>query len=538
MQNTGLDFDTMNIHKTASRPQIKGLDILPLIDRSLIDYGKYHQFVGHAGRKYHMAIQGTRGCPYKCFYCDINRTAPVHYRRSVEHLFNEVRILADIGVKRIEFIDDIFNVNKKHFISFFELILKHQLDIKFFFPTGLKGDLLDKDMIDLMINGGTIGANLSLEHASPRLQKVMRKNLDIEKLHEVLQYITKKYPFFVLGLNAMHGFPTETEDEALMTLDFIRGIRWVHFPYLFNVRVLPGTELERFALEQGVSKELIEKQQDMPFEDIPPTLPFSHDFSRRVRTMFLKEYVLNKERLLHILPYQMEQFSEDELDQKYNGYFLGRIKSLNELLRLVNIDRLELGPRACLDENQIRIPGLKTRIRKKFPSTKKIKDALRLMLIDVSTYFSHDITSREYNVLEPPLGLMALLTYINQEFGGMVDGKICKARIDFDSYEELYSLIIGFSPDIIGIRTLTFYRRFFHDAIEYIRKKGIIAPIIAGGPYPTASYNEVLQDKNINIVIIGEGEITLAEVLKHTLSNNKRLPDAEALKKIPGIAFV
>ncbi len=525
-----------SIYLTHPRPQIKNLDILPILDRSLIDYDKYHQFIGHAGRKYHMAIQATRGCPYKCFYCDVSKTCKVHCRRSIEHLFSEVRLLADIGVKRIEFIDDIFNVNKKDFISFFELVLKHRLDIKFFFPTGLKGDLLNKDMIDLMVKAGTIGANLSLEHASPRLQKIMRKNLDIEKLHENLKYITEKYPFFVLGLNAMHGFPTETEEEALRTLNFIKSIKWVHFPYLFNVRIFPGTELEHFALEQGISKDLIEKSQDVAFEDISPTLPFSQDFTRGVRTMFLRDYVFNKERLLHILPYQMQQFSEDELNQKYKSYFATRIKSLNDLLDLVKIDRSELNPSTCLNESQI--PDLKTRILEKFPYAKKRKDALKLMLVDLSTYFSHDGDSNEYNVLEPPLGLMALLTFINQKFGDRIEGEIYKSRIDFNSYEELYNVINGFSPDIIGIRTLTFYKRLFHEAVAYIRKRGITTPIIAGGPYPTASFADFLQDENIDIIVIGEGEMTLAEILEQTLVNNKRLPGVEVLKKIPGIAFL
>ena len=60
-----------NTHKTTPRDQTKRLDIFPITDRSLIDYEKYHQYIGHAGVKYSMAIQATRGCPYKCFYCDI-----------------------------------------------------------------------------------------------------------------------------------------------------------------------------------------------------------------------------------------------------------------------------------------------------------------------------------------------------------------------------------------------------------------------------------------------------------------------------------
>ena len=102
-----------NIFKTPARQQTKKLDIFPYVNRSLINYEKYHKYIGHAGVKYSMAVQATRGCPYKCFYCDIYKTSENHNRRSVEHFFYEIKELADLGVKRFEFIDDIFNVNKR-----------------------------------------------------------------------------------------------------------------------------------------------------------------------------------------------------------------------------------------------------------------------------------------------------------------------------------------------------------------------------------------------------------------------------------------
>ena len=535
-----------NIFKSAGRVQIGSqqsilprLDNLPLLDRSLIDYNKYHKYVGHAGRKNFMAIQATRGCPYKCFYCDIYKTTVIHYRRSVKNIMDEVKMIADLGIRRIEFIDDIFNVNAKHCYSFFESVIKAGLDLEFMFPTGLKGDLFTKELIDIMVKGGTRGMNLSLEHASPRLQKVMRKNLDVEKFRENIQYITEKYPFVVVGLNTMHGFPTETEEEAYETLNFIKSIKWVHFPYMFNVRVFPGTELEHFALEQGVSKELIEQSQDMSYEEGSPTIPFSRDFTKGIKTQFLKDYVLNKERLLHIIPHQMKLFTEDELDQRYNAYFPSRINSLNDLLKVAGIKRSELKVQKCLDEKKIEVKDLPSKIKKYFPVARKSKEALKLMLLDLSTYYMKADDNREYNVVEPPLGLVALLTYINKlKFSNMVNGKIFKSFIDFNSNDELVKIVKDFKPDLIGIRAMTFYRNFMHEAVDHMRKAGITTPLIVGGPYPTASYNEVLKDKNIDVVVIAEGELTLADILERTINNDKQFPNKEELKKIPGIAFL
>ena len=534
------------IYKTDGRAQIGSissmlprLDNLPLLDRSLVDYNKYHKYVGHAGRKNFMAIQATRGCPYKCFYCDIYKTTVIHYRRSVESIMEEVKMIADLGIRRIEFIDDIFNVNIKHCYSFFNEIIKSGLDLEFMFPTGLKGDLFTKEVIDIMVEGGTRGMNLSLEHASPRLQSIMRKNLDVEKFKRDIQYITSKYPFVVVGLNTMHGFPTETEEEAYETLNYIKSIKWVHFPYMFNVRVFPGTELEHFALEQGVSKELIDKSQDMSYEEGSPTIPFTRDFTKGIKTQFLRDYVLNKERLLHVIPYQMKIFTENELDQRYNAYFPSKINSLNDLLKVAGIKRSELNAEKCLDEKKIEVVELKEKIKKRFPPAKKSKNALKLMLLDLSTYYIKAGDNREYNVVEPPLGLMALLTYINSlKFSDKINGKIFKSFVDFNSNDELVNLIKDFKPDIIGVRAMTFYRNFFHDSIAHIRKNGIKTPIIAGGPYPTASYAEVLKDKNIDIAVIGEGELTLADILEKTLLNGNHFPDKEELKKINGIAFL
>ena len=522
----------------SSKSVFPHLDKLPFVDRTLIDYKKYHKYVGHAGRKNFMAIQATRGCPYKCFYCDIYKTTVIHYRRSVESIFEECKMIYDLGIRRIEFIDDIFNVNVKHCAAFFEKVIKSKLDFEFMFPTGLKGDLLTKELIDTMVEGGTRGMNLSLEHPSPRLQKVMRKGLDVEKFKENIQYIATKYPEVVVGMNTMHGFPTETEEEAYLTLNFIKDIKWIHFPYMFNVRVFPGTELEHFALESGVSKNLIDETQDMSYEEGSPTIPFSRDFTKAIKTIFLRDYVLNKERLLHVLPYQMKLFTEDELDQRYNAYFPSRINSFNDLLKVAKIKRNELKIKECLKEENIFVPDITTKLEKYFPKKKVDTNPLKVLLIDLSTYYVKDGENREYNVVEPPLGLMALVSYINKtHLAEKVDIKIIKSFIDFNSNDELVECINNFNADLLGFRTMTFYRNFFHEAIAHIRDSNINTPIVVGGPYSTASYVEVLKDKNINLAVIAEGEITFQEIIEKMIENNKKFPSKEELSVLNGVAF-
>jgi amino acid adenylation domain-containing protein len=141
-------------------------------------------------------------------------------------------------------------------------------------------------------------------------------------------------------------------------------------------------------------------------------------------------------------------------------------------------------------------------------------------------------------VVEAPLGLMALLTYLNRELGSKINGKIAKAFVDFDNYQELKTLLDRFKPQIIGIRTMNYYKDFFHQAVTLIRQWGFDGPLIAGGPYATSNTTAILRDKHIDIVVLGEGEITFCQLVRAIIKNKGKLPSRDVLKEIEGIAFV
>ena len=232
----------------------------------------------------------------------------------------------------------------------------------------------------------------------------------------------------------------------------------------------------------------------------------------------------------------MKHFTEDELNQKYSSYFPSTVNKLSDVLKIARIKEDELKIK-CLDEKEIAIPNLQQKIRKKFPKKKENSDALRLLLINISSYFTKDRSVSEYDVLEPPLGLIALLSYANHIFGEKIKGRIIKSRVDFDSYEELNKKIDDFDPDIIGVSTMTFHMDFFHKAIKKIREHGFKKMIIVGGPHPTTSSQEVLEDKNIDLCIIGEGEATLVEIIKKLISNGKKRLNYNDVTNINGLAF-
>jgi amino acid adenylation domain-containing protein/non-ribosomal peptide synthase protein (TIGR01720 family) len=236
----------------------------------------------------------------------------------------------------------------------------------------------------------------------------------------------------------------------------------------------------------------------------------------------------------------MKILTEEEIVQKYNSYLPVYVKSFAELLDSVGISRDELdarGAKHCVDEDGIVVPGFNKKLAARFPAKPVNRNALRILLLDLSQFFGGE-TGIHYDPVEPPLGLLYILTCLDKEYGPAVNGKIAKSRFDFDNYNELKQLLEAFKPDIIGARSLTFYSHFFHKTIAAIRNWGIDVPIIAGGPYTTSKYKEVLQDLNIDLAVIGEGEVTFARLVGKILENSGKLPDEETLKGIPGLAFI
>ena len=509
---------------------------LDIPDRSLIDFEKYSRYIGQALVKNAITIQATRGCPYRCKYC--HKLWPKkHIPRSAENIFAEVKQFYDLGIRRFSFVDDIFNYDNQNSSRFFNLIIDNGLDVQLFFPNGMRGDLLTPGYIDLMVKAGTVNLALALETASPRLQKMMGKNLNIEKLRDNIEYICSNYPQVILDVFSMHGFPTETEEEAMMTLEFITGIKWIHFPSASILKIFPNTEMEEVALENGISPEAILQSEDLAYHELPGTLPFDKNVSLKFQSLFLNQYVLSKERLLHLLPHQMKVLSRDELVQKYNNYLPLEVKSFDDLLRLAGIEPRELGAVEFYNDEHSFVPGINEKIAGLFPPKQAGDGALKVLLLDLSQFFS-DHERILNDVVEVPLGLMYLLTFLNRRYGERIEGKIAKSRFDFDDFAGLKTLLEDFQPDVIGIRTLTFYKRFFHQAAALIRRWGFDCPIVTGGPYATTSYQEVLEDRNVDLAVLGEGEETFASLIGHMLENNGSLPDADALERIPGLAFI
>ena len=110
----------------------------------------------------------------------------------------------------------------------------------------------------------------------------------------------------------------------------------------------------------------------------------------------------------------MKHFTESELNQRYASYFPRKINGIKDVIKIAGIKENELKV-DCLKENEVEIVDVDNKIKSKFP-TKIIKEnAFRILLINISTHFTSDRNVSEYDVLEPPLGLIALQSFLNRK---------------------------------------------------------------------------------------------------------------------------
>jgi len=138
--------------------------------------------------------------------------------------------------------DDIFNFRPERAKQVARGIIERNWKIKLTFPNGFRGDILDEELVDLLKQAGMYRCMVAIESAVPRIQKVMKKNLRIERTGRIVDYIAKQ-GVMVHGA-FMLGFPSETHEEMEATIDWAARSSF-HTAAFFRVIPFKGTELFR-----------------------------------------------------------------------------------------------------------------------------------------------------------------------------------------------------------------------------------------------------------------------------------------------------
>jgi radical SAM superfamily enzyme YgiQ (UPF0313 family) len=249
------------------REYIEHLDKLPFPAWELIELKKYadNPSMSIIGYGYYMVLLTSRGCPFHCTYCH-NIMGKEFRPRSVENVLEEMRILIETyRIHDFEIIDDISNFDRGRFKQIMRGIISNGWKVTLSFPNGVRTDLLDDEAVQLMRQAGAAEISIAVETASPRLQRMVKKNLNLEKVRHIIDVCVKE-GMFVRGF-FMLGFPTETEEEIKATIDLACKSR-MHGALFFLVNPFGGTELSKQVEGMGKMPSYI-KPEDFDYHAMP-----------------------------------------------------------------------------------------------------------------------------------------------------------------------------------------------------------------------------------------------------------------------------
>ncbi|MBN2056298.1 B12-binding domain-containing radical SAM protein [bacterium] len=195
------------------------LDELPDVPYHLLDVKAYLHTYFY--KRDVIEIETSRGCPHACGFCynkAFNRQVwrprtPAAILRAIK------RLMARNGLRSILVIDDSFFVNIDRVNEFIRMVLAEHLDINLGFQGRLDGITRMNDArLEDLVRAGTRFLQFGVESGSPRILKLINKQVTIEEVLEVnrrLSRFKELYSFY----NFMVGLPTETEEDIMRTVD-------------------------------------------------------------------------------------------------------------------------------------------------------------------------------------------------------------------------------------------------------------------------------------------------------------------------------
>jgi len=260
---------------------VKNLDKLPFPawDKLLLD--QYEKVaaphgVDLTGKQYRYApLMTSRGCPFQCAYCHISKerfgrseeTGNIGELRlkSVERVLQEIDILQSLGVKKIFIEDDSLLAKKARIIKIFTAIQDKGLVIAdvngvnlvhLFKRTNQRLEP-DREYMELLFNAGLQQIVFPVESGSQRvLDKYATGKLILETMDVVNLVWVAKSVGIICPVNMMIGFPDETEQEMMASVELARRLIGVGADYttFFIPIPFPGSQLYDIALRNGYLK--------------------------------------------------------------------------------------------------------------------------------------------------------------------------------------------------------------------------------------------------------------------------------------------
>jgi len=194
-------------------------------------------------------VQTRRGCPFRCSYCSTPQIEGSLLRcRSPRLVTEQLAGMAAAGVRRIQFVDNIFNIPHSYALELCRRIT--ELDAHLEWQCIVYPHQLDEELARAMADAGCRATSLGFESGDDGMLRAYGKHFaaaDVRRISELLAtHGIRRFGFLMLG------GPGETRATVATSLDFVESLDLDLLKITLGVRIYPGTELSRTALDERV----------------------------------------------------------------------------------------------------------------------------------------------------------------------------------------------------------------------------------------------------------------------------------------------
>lgn len=239
----------------------------------------YDDIIPHREDGLQAWISVMRGCDKFCTFCVVPFTRGRERSRSLNSVADEIKQLSDRGFREITLLGQNVNSYKDEesaeagdFADLLAACAQVDNSIRIRFTTSHPQDLSDKLLYTISSHSNICNyIHLPVQSGSNRILELMNRTYTIEHYLQLVERARKIIPGVSFSTDIITGFPTETYEDHIMTLDVMRMVR---FDGAFMFKYSPREGTKAFRMNDDVSEEtkskrlqeIINLQQQISFE--------------------------------------------------------------------------------------------------------------------------------------------------------------------------------------------------------------------------------------------------------------------------------
>jgi anaerobic magnesium-protoporphyrin IX monomethyl ester cyclase len=281
-QTRGLVFYDQNkefIH-TGLPDLIDNLDELALPARNLIDNNLYSSVLGTS--KLVTTVMTSRGCPYKCSFCDRPHLGKVFRARSADDVLKEIKDCMKYGIREFLMYDDTFTIDRQRVIDVCNKIINEKLKIRW--DVRARVNTIDEELLKKLKEAGCVRIHYGVESGTQKILDVLRKGITLRQVEDAFR-LTRKVGIEILAY-FMIGNPGETNSDIEETIRFAKSLK-PDYVHITATVPFPATDLYKMALEQRIiASDVWLEFAKSPTQDFCPPL-----WEEKVKAQELQDYI-------------------------------------------------------------------------------------------------------------------------------------------------------------------------------------------------------------------------------------------------------